>query len=330
MRFVWLGCLISTGLLFASAPDPDSNVNSRYRVENVIVSGKGWSADVGSGRDRKLSSSLRKRISALIGDHLNVSALDEISKRLRHEFTGSAISRHVLRGDSPETVKVVFEIDDQRNSVSLNMRKSLYNTKEGWTGQLEFAAKAKQNVFVVGAVSDNDTLTERYAGLMARYENDRLGTDTVHFRFEFDDYHDQWNGATTAALSPASMPAALYPAEAALTSAAYRTRQSFEPTVAYCPTKSLTVTVGVSFERFQEQYPAPHTEAANALVSAVSYHRQLEGADTEQDLAAGYGEVYLPYALDRKYPAAGRQTALAECRIVLRSKNRAQLLPELG
>ena len=26
-----------------------------------------------------------------------------------------------------------------------------------------------------------------------------------------------------------------------------------------------------------------------------------------QDLAAGYGEVYLPYALDRKYPAAGRE-----------------------
>jgi len=28
-----------------------------------------------------------------------------------------------------------------------------------------------------------------------------------------------------------------------------------------------------------------------------------------QDLAAGYGEVYLPYALDRKYPAAGREWA---------------------
>ena len=31
--------------------------------------------------------------------------------------------------------------------------------------------------------------------------------------------------------------------------------------------------------------------------------RELHG----RDLAAGYGEVYLPYALDRKYPSAGRE-----------------------
>ncbi len=289
MRFACLGCLIFTGLLFASSPDSDSNVNSRYKVENVIISGKGWSTDVASGKDQKLSSGLRKRISALIGDPLNFAALDDIAKRLRREFSGSSISRHVLRGDSPEYVKVVFEVGDRKNSLGLTVPKLAYHSKQGWSGESDLVATIRPNVFTFGLVSDNDLTSERFAGLRARYENTHLGTQAVRLRFEFDSYHEQWNDATLKALAPASEPAALYPHPAEVTSAAYRTRQNFEPTVAFCPAKSLTLTMGLSFQRFQQQYPAPHTEAANALVSAVSYHRQLEGLETEQDLAASYG-----------------------------------------
>ena len=40
----------------------------------------------------------------------------------------------------------------------------------------------------------------------------------------------------------------------------------------------------------------------------------------EQDVAEGYGEVYLPYALDRKYPSAGREWLW---QYVFPSKNRS-------
>ncbi len=42
---------------------------------------------------------------------------------------------------------------------------------------------------------------------------------------------------------------------------------------------------------------------ALALRAHLAHARELHQAD----LAAGYGEVYLPYALDRKYPSAGRE-----------------------
>jgi hemolysin activation/secretion protein len=242
-----------------------------------------------SGQNQKLSSGLRKRVSALIGNPLNLSALDDIAKRLRREFAGSSVSRHVLRGDSPEYVKVVFEVGDREKRFEVFAPKALYDSKEGWSGELDVAATAKPNVFTFGLVSDNDLLSERFTGLRARYENKRIGTDAVHLRFEFDSYHEQWNGATLAALAPESAPAALNPQVADLTSGPYRTRQNFEPTLAFYPAKSVTLSVGVSFERFQQQYPTPHTEAANAAVADVSYHRQLEGLETEQDLAANYG-----------------------------------------
>lgn len=49
------------------------------------------------------------------------------------------------------------------------------------------------------------------------------------------------------------------------------------------------------------------------LLDAVSssLQRQIERVRLihEDDLAAGYGEVYLPYALDQKYPSAARELA---------------------
>jgi hypothetical protein len=278
MKYAWLGCLISGGLLFAGTQGSDTNVNSRYKVETVIVSGNGWSTDVAAGRDEKLSSGLRKRISALIGDKLNPPALDDVAKRLRTEFHARTVTHHVLRGATPEYVKVVFNISERDTHFDVSVPKFLYNAKQGWSGAVEGSAGKKQNTFTFGLVSDGDELPERYAGLTARYENDRLGSDRVRLRFQFESYHEQWNRATLEQLAPASET----------TSAVYRTRQNFEPEVTFVLASPLTLTAGVSFERFQNQYPAPHTEAANAVVGSVRYHHRLEGAGNDQELDAGY------------------------------------------
>jgi integron integrase len=44
-----------------------------------------------------------------------------------------------------------------------------------------------------------------------------------------------------------------------------------------------------------------------SLVPALREHIERIRELHRQDLAAGHGEVYLPFALDRKYPAAGRE-----------------------
>jgi integron integrase len=49
------------------------------------------------------------------------------------------------------------------------------------------------------------------------------------------------------------------------------------------------------------------TMLPQSLVAALQQQLERVKALHEQDVAAGYGEVYLPYALDRKYPNAARE-----------------------
>jgi len=72
------------------------------------------------------------------------------------------------------------------------------------------------------------------------------------------------------------------------TSGIYRTRRNFEPEVTFVLAKPLTLSVGTSFQRFQDQFPAAQTESANALITTLRYHRRLEDSDNQQDLDAGY------------------------------------------
>src|SRR5579871_4209327 len=102
MRIAWLAALVlgswlTPFTLTAGTEDPEINVNSRYTVETVIVRGDGWSTNLASDHDEKISSGLREEISALIGKKLNVSRLDDLGSRLRKEFQA--------RGDAPRATR---------------------------------------------------------------------------------------------------------------------------------------------------------------------------------------------------------------------------------
>ena len=56
------------------------------------------------------------------------------------------------------------------------------------------------------------------------------------------------------------------------------------------------------------------------LAAPLKAHLEQVRALHEQDVVEGYGEVYLPYALDRKYPNAGREWGW---QYVFPSKNRS-------
>jgi hypothetical protein len=297
MRYSWLGCLCLGSLLFAGTQDSD-NVNTRYKVETVIVSGNGWIADFSFAGAQRLSSGLRKQISALIGGALNPSALDDIATRLRKELDATTVTRHVMRGATPAYVKVVFEVEDKGARFDLAVPKFLYNASQGGSGALEGTAKARHNSLALGLVSDGDELVERYTGLTARYENTRLGTDCVHLQFEFDSFHEQWNRATLEQLAPGPAGAP----EAA--TAAYRTRQNFEPAVTFVIAEPLTLTVGASFERFQDQYPAPRMEAANAAIASLRYQGQFQESDYAQSVEAVYSLRAATRVLDSDFAYA--------------------------
>ena len=285
MRYVWLASLVCSGVLLAGTQDPEANVNSRYTVEAVTIQGDGWSTNVAadhrSSTDEKLSPGLRKQIAAIVGAKFNPAVLDELASKLRSEFHARMVTHRLLRGATPEFVQVIFEIQLPPARFDVSVPKFLYQGKQGWSGAVEGTATVDHNGFTAGLVSDNDELAERYSGVVARYENTRLGTDHVRFRFEFEDFHEQWNGATRDALAAGD-------GAAAETSGMYRSRQNVEPVVTFVLAKPLTLSVGAAFQNFDGEGPAGRTEAANAFLAALAYHREVEGSEFQQLLDAGY------------------------------------------
>jgi hypothetical protein len=289
MKYAWLACLISGGMLFAGSQDSDLNVNKRYTVDTVIVAGKGWRTDLTDQSD-KISAGLRRELAALIGQKLNPGVLDDLSVRLKKEFSAREVSHHLLRSETPEHVRVEFEVRSSRGNVDATVTKFLYSSKEGWSGAGALGFTVHQNSLLFGLASDGDSLMERNAGISARYENKSLGTDRVKLRFQFESYHELWNRNTLEAIE----------ARPGVTSEAYRTRQNFQPTATITLAKPLTLEVGASFERLENglgpalgngltnQGSASHTDAANAFVTTLRYHQQLDQSGSQQDVDAGY------------------------------------------
>lgn len=213
MKFVWLGCMWGS-LLFAGNQS-ESNINSRYIVESVEISGH---------TEVKISSFLRSDLNRLVGEKVDPESIDNLAKRIRKELHVTSVSHRLLRGQEAEHVKVVFDVKGHRQDLDVTIPKLQFNSKSGWSGTAEVGTSIGSNGFTFGLVSDNDTLPERYTGITARYENRKLGTDRVRFRFAFASYHDQWNRTTEDFLSQSSNSSGLTPA-------IYRTRQDFEPAV---------------------------------------------------------------------------------------------------
>ncbi len=282
MRFALLAAvLFATGMVRAQAPAVDSvqdaeehtlNANERYGVANIEVTGID---------DHKISRSVREEMRKLIGQPFSQSSLDRIKSRLAAEFPDYSVHEKVSRADRPNFVKVILELRrrSQRNHFDLTAPKALYASNEGWTGEVDGKIQAHTSTFLFGVLSDGDSLIERYAGIRARYENSEIGTRRVRLAFEFDSLHEIWNRATLEAASDgAGRPLGIY-----------RTRQNFAPMMTLALTRDVQLNFGTSFQRFQVQYPAAHTEASNAVVTTLRYDRQLEeSGPNKHRLEAGY------------------------------------------
>ena len=280
MKYCWLGCLLLGSQVFAGTQDADLNVNKRYTVDTVIVAGKGWQTNVAAPQTDKFSSGLRRDLAALVGQKLNPGILDGLAARLKKEFSAREVSHHVLRSDTPDHVRVEFQVLPAHYGADATVTKFLYDSRQGWSGAGSLGFTVQQNTFAFGLASDGDTLNERFAGVSAHYENKHLGSDRVGLSFLLESYHQQWNQGTLDALE----------AHPGQTSDAYRARQNFQPTATINLAKPLTLEIGVGFERFQNQFPASHSEGSNALTSTLRYHQRLPDSQYQQD-------VYLDYTL---------------------------------
>jgi hypothetical protein len=273
MKRAWLGCLLLGSLLFAAPQDSDSNVNARYVVETVIVSGKGWTTNLQSESTDKISTNLLHQLTAIIGQKLNPAALDTLAQNLKKELSAREVTHRIVRGETPEQVRVEFEVRPARASLGMNVNQFLYDSRQGFSGSGEADITVQQHVFALGLVSNGDWLPERFSGILARYEDKHVGTDRLSFKFEAESFHTQWNQATVAAMAenPGDVPAL------------YRARQEFQPTATIVLFKPLTLTVGARIERFEEEGPASAVEMADAAITDLHYHQAIEGPASQQE-----------------------------------------------
>ena len=290
MKPALISLLISGASLWGGNQPPallpvEFNVNSRYTVEKVELSPE---------IESHISRGLRQDLERLIGQKFNTAAVNDLARRIRDELHVKTVSQKVLRGNTPDHVKVALDVAHRRAEFDLSVPKFLYHSTEGLTGVLDGSVIAGNNRLTAGLVSDGDELAERYSGIRARYENRRLGSDRVRLRFEFASYHEQWNRSTVTALAgDGSLPGI------------YRTRQSFEPLASIAVTRELTFSFGAGFQRFDTQVPAARTLSANAAITTLRYERRFEGwgAD-QQDLEAGYSLRAATKALDSDFAYA--------------------------
>lgn len=251
--------------VFGWNPQEDVNVNSRYTVERIGVSGK-FSARIGQELQRDLDS--------VVGQKLNHTMLERLAARIRRDLRVRKVSIHVVRGQIPEHVRVEFEIESgRRKDFDVDVPKLAYHSRQGWTGIGEATTTIGNTAMTFGFASDGDEMVERFSGIRARVERELLGTKRLRFRFEYDNYGDQWNASTLAALSSEPRVPGIY-----------RSRENFESTATVVIARPLSWSFGVSVERMRMDSPGSPVEAANAVVSSLRFHKVWE--DTPPDRQA--------------------------------------------
>jgi hypothetical protein len=250
----------------------DLNVNSRYTIESIGFTGE---------RHYRLSTSAIQEMQRLIGSKLSTDAVMRLAGRIRSDLRAHDVTFKVARGGAPESVKVLLAVEQGGNNFDLSIPKFAYNSTQGWTAVGEATATIGANAITVGALTDGDTLAERFSGVKLKYNRLSLANNRVRLAFEFDAFHEQYDHATLAALdgdTPSSLGAG-----------AYRSRLNFEPSATFVLAKPLTLTVGLSFEKLEPQLSAARSESANAVINTLRYHRRWEASDaTNQELDAGY------------------------------------------
>lgn len=261
-----LGFLAALSIAWNQDKPTDVNVNSRYTVEGIEVLGE---------KKEKLSKSIRKDLDKLVGAKFDPGAVADLAKRIRKELRARSVAHKVEKGLRAEHVRVIFEVSRKRFDIdTVPASKGVYHSRQGWTGDLTVNIHG----LLLGVASNQDDLIERFAGFRAGFQNDRMFTERVGFRFLFESFHAQWHPNTLGAL-------AMRPDLPGI----YRERTTFQPSLTVALTRELTLTSGFDFERLQIQYPAVRWEGAHVAVNTLRYRPLWENSSRQRhELDAAY------------------------------------------
>ncbi|MBM3738282.1 MAG: hypothetical protein FJW39_21070 [Acidobacteria bacterium] len=249
------------------------NVNSRYIVESAEI----------TPDPRKLSGTLRQRISDLKGTRFDQEAVDAVAGKIRQELRNWNVVVRIARGEQPEQVRVVFEVSRKYDTVDVVIPRLIYHSKQNFSFGGDVTVRPGADFFLSsGILTDNDELAERYSGIRAGLGRENMFGGHLRLGVRVESWRSQWNPSVTNALANDTSPD---------TPGIYRTRVHLEPTATIAFTRDLMLQLGVSMQRLEMQYPTSRHELSSAAVSTLRFQRRwdaLSGFLGKQELEASY------------------------------------------
>jgi len=259
--------------------DLSSNINARYTVEDVEITGFDES---------KISRALRDDLETLVGHPLDSDEAEGLAKRLEAEQPDYRVHRRTARGTEPGRVRVIFQFNRSEESRWLRWPRSrskfVFQEDLGWSGVLGISPTFDNNKFSLGFVwGNNDDLVEEYSGFWLRFANREAGHKRLGVSFEFSNFEQTWEPVTLAAVdSDPAIPRA------------YHKRFTAQPLVSFAFTRHVRFNGGVSVSELEPlaEDIAP-SQRANAGVASIGYDQTWRSDrgrrhEIEQRVEAGY------------------------------------------
>ena len=272
--------------LVASIDDQnvESNVNARYTVESVEITGV---------PESRLSKGLRDDLHALVGKRLDPEKAEELDKRIAGELPDYDVKRQTSKGNQAGQIRLVFEITEGESLQWIHFAPSrseiLYHTDQAWSGALDIPMGGRNTRVVLGfAFGNDDHLIEEYGGIGFRIESRKLGTRRLGMSFELSEDRETWQPSTLAALeADPSIPEA------------YRRRLKVEPSMTFAFNRHLRASGGVSISELESLSRSPDSQMASAFIVAVGFdQRWNQASGASHDLELGYDLRFGSTALD--------------------------------
>jgi signal transduction histidine kinase len=170
MRLLGIAALLAAAAWMGRAQEPEANVNEKSTVESVGLSG---------AVEYKLEKPVREELRRLVGQNFSQQRLEELKKLIHKAFPDRPISIQVSRGSTPDHVKVTFALGGRSKRLDLTAPRGVYQAHQGWSCELDGTAQAHWAVLSLGAVSDGDSLLERFTGIKLRVEDQKAGAGRV-------------------------------------------------------------------------------------------------------------------------------------------------------
>ncbi|MPY88330.1 MAG: hypothetical protein GEU99_10425 [Luteitalea sp.] len=241
---LWLLLLLSIPFGTLHGQDDVSNINARYMVESVDMSGVA---------EAEVSLELRNDMQAMVGQRLDPDAADRLEERLSRELPDYEVNRRIERGSERGRIRMVFEAQ-KKPWIPFRPSRSMlaYHSKQGWSSVLDIDWTARRNHrFSLGLVFWNEQdLIEDYAGFWLRYENRFAGTERLGLSIELSSFREKWEDATLRALE--SRPDG---------PEAYRARQMIEPAVTFALSPRFRIRAGASIGELESHSQSPGSQA---------------------------------------------------------------------